>query len=50
VLVAFASTGFMPKRIRTGKVMSVPPPATALIIPAAQEAANMETVSIQDIY
>jgi len=36
VLVAFAVTGFIPKRIRAGKVIRVPPPATAFIMPAPQ--------------
>jgi hypothetical protein len=34
VLVALAMTGEVPKASRVGKVRSVPPPATALIIPA----------------
>jgi hypothetical protein len=41
-------TGGTPKRIRTGKVMRVPPPATALMIPATKAAARMETISMDD--
>jgi hypothetical protein len=38
VLVAFATMGDWPNQIRDGKVSSVPPPATELIMPAMKAA------------
>ena len=40
VFVAFAAIGGMPVKIRAGKVMKLPPPATELIVPASTAAKN----------
>lgn len=40
VLVAFASTAGRPKNSRTGKEIKLPPPATALSVPAIAAATN----------
>ena len=45
VLVALAMIFGVPKKISTGKVTSVPPPATALIAPAAAPAAASPSIS-----
>ncbi|HYV27287.1 MAG TPA: hypothetical protein VFA77_07120 [Candidatus Eisenbacteria bacterium] len=50
VLVALAMIGGVPSNSRTGKVMSVPPPATALTIPAAPAAATNVIASLADIF
>jgi hypothetical protein len=41
--VIFAAIGGMPMATRTGKVMSVPPPAMALVNPAASAAIKAYT-------
>src|SRR5437867_4497755 len=42
--------GGVPSSSRTGKVISVPPPATALTIPAAPAAATKVIASVTDIF
>ena len=49
VLVALAIIGEVPKNNNTGNVSRVPPPATALIAPAAAPANINETISSQDM-
>ena len=49
VLVALAITGGVPQRRRTGKVISVPPPAMALTAPAAVAAAKRAKIWESDI-
>src|SRR5207247_6587136 len=49
VLVALAVSGGVPKNNKAGNVMSVPPAATALIIPAAPAAAAKVITSVPDM-
>src|SRR5581483_3084970 len=49
VLVALATTGGVPKKSSVGNVTSVPPPATALIAPAAIAAAANPKISNADM-
>ena len=46
VLVAFAWIAGIPKAIKAGNVMIVPPPATEFMAPAPQAAANKISISM----
>src|SRR5439155_12833201 len=48
VLVALAMIAGVPKKIRLGKVSRVPPPATALMAPAATAALRRPRISVAD--
>src|SRR5687768_5099427 len=50
VLVALAILGSRPSQIKTGKVISVPPPAIELIAPAAKAQANRMTAWSRDMW
>ena len=49
VLVALAVTGAVPNSSSTGKVIIVPPPATALMSPAAMAARARQMISVGDM-
>ena len=49
VLVAFATTGVVPKASSVGNVSNVPPPATALIAPAPAADRTRPKISQPDI-